>query len=804
MPRILVGILLAGALVNYARGGDAAPLCAGGTWLGTTRLEIAPFSPGPPLAIKSVAEIRGGSHLIWNPARFFPRPPHDAEVAAVLVPSSGDDSIIVLEPRNATMSTEWQLPERPQVIALIYGPQGLSEGKIKSLVAHNRELLMQLADYAAESSLVEALVQDLSNAEQSGAGTGAVVKGISSKYGVTSQKLNSTPSNQQASLLLSAVLPTAIAFDPLGSSTSQAQQSGGLAASVAGLFFGNPVALAAGGAALFANLKTVLFPDTEFRSAFTQAADDGGLALCTKNPAAKAKTRIAYLWAYRSPEIKKPEVTIKGTSNFPLGAKAVLAVKLSGGASTKDLELARDWRLAPVSGGSPVPVAVQATAAGALELDPSNLKTPGDYQLSATWDWDALPVAGTLHIRSYGDLAHAAFPPEERDKLIAGNGGGEVTAALSGADFEFLDRVQIQSAARGAKPVDVGFRLPVGKRAGPQQSVALDLDTTKSGAYHLLLSQSDGVVQQIPVTILPPKPKLANLPIHVNEGEARQKIHLEGSGLDRVDAVSSDAGEITGAADAGGWTGEIALKDGISKGRRFSLLLTVRGLSAPIAVPDAIVVEGPRPAISGLRKSQAADLGVVLGEDELPIGMAAGLVLSVDHLDAGAQPALELHCHGGDLRHALTLAPGEPSHGAILTFPGPGVLYLSFDPGVVGYPGCRLEATVVLDPEGRSDPYALGRAVRLPHLDRFNLSAEKAGDSSYAGTIQGSDLDVIDKVGWDAEDGVPVGAIATPIPGDPARQTLRVVLPWPAPAPHAPLYVWLRGESMGRKTNVTY
>ena len=63
---------------------------------------------------------------------------------------------------------------------------------------------------------------------------------------------------------------------------------------------------------------------------------------------------------------------------------------------------------------------------------------------------------------------------------------------------------------------------------------------------------------------------------------------------------------------------------------------------------------------------------------------------------------------------------------------------------------------------------------------------------------------MIEKTGWDAEHGVPVESIPTPIPGDAARQTLRVVLPWPAPAPHAPLYVWLRGEAAGRKTTVVY
>ena len=74
----------------------------------------------------------------------------------------------------------------------------------------------------------------------------------------------------------------------------------------------------------------------------------------------------------------------------------------------------------------------------------------------------------------------------------------------------------------------------------------------------------------------------------------------------------------------------------------------------------------------------------------------------------------------------------------------------------------------------------------------------------YSRLLEGHDLDVIDKTGWDAEHGVPVQAIPTPESSDPAGQTLRVVLPWPAPAPHAPLYVWLRGETVGRKTTVVY
>jgi hypothetical protein len=128
------------------------------------------------------------------------------------------------------------------------------------------------------------------------------------------------------------------------------------------------------------------------------------------------------------------------------------------------------------------------------------------------------------------------------------------------------------------------------------------------------------------------------------------------------------------------------------------------------------------------------------------------------------------------------------------------------DPGAVGYPGCSLSATVILDPEGRSNALVLGRVIRVPRLDSFTLSTEKVGDSSYAGTLEGRDLDVIEKAGWDAAHGLPVDSIPTPLPPvhNEPRQTLRMVLPWPAPSPHAPLYVWLRGEAQGRKTGVSF
>jgi hypothetical protein len=376
--------------------------------------------------------------------------------------------------------------------------------------------------------------------------------------------------------------------------------------------------------------------------------------------------------------------------------------------------------------------------------------------------------------------------------------------ALSGADFEFVDKASLQSVARDAKPAEVKFTLPLGKRAGPQNSVTVDIDTEKRGSYRLLLSQADGVAHELPLTILPPNPKLTDLPIRLNVDEMNEPIHLHGSGLERIESISSNAGKIAGAADANEWSGSIALTPDLTTGQRFPLILRVNGLVDPITVPEAIEIVGPRPRILSVQRSLAGALGVEIGADELPVGMAAGFALRVDHLYDAVGSRLELRCEGGQLRKFLTLSTNEALANASLTVAGPGVLYLAVDPGAIGYAGCRLAATVIRDPEGRSDRFFLGRLVRVPRLDKFTLTTEKIGESSYVGILEGHDLDVIEKTGWDGVHGVPVNSIPTPTPGDASRQTVQIVLPWPAPGPHSPLYVWLRGGAEGRKTDIAY
>jgi hypothetical protein len=782
----------------------APPLgCAGSATLGTFQLSVRPFAQGAPLPLKSVAAVPAGSRLIWNPAHLRLPPSNSAEVTVIVVPAN-DGILLTMEPRKASERTEWQLLERPKVIALVYGPQGLNEGKLQTLVTRNQDLLRELADYAEQSSEVEALVQELADAEQSRAGADTALKGVSAEYGVSAQKLSAAGGpDQQASLLLSALVPAVNNYDPLGAQSTQVQQTGGLAASVAGLFFGNPVALAAGGAALLSNLRTILFPNTEFRSAFAQSAGKDRLALCTKAQGAKLKTRAAYLWAYRVPQLTRPALALAKSSNLPLGIKSTVELKPTKDGVAKDLAYGRDWRLVSDAGAGGFTVPVTATPAGLLEVDLSKTKLPiGDYQLGYTWDWDSAVVQGTVHVHPAEDLSHITLAPKEHDKLVQGN--GIVTVELSGPDFEFLEKATIEGSGRGAKPVETEFNLPLGKRAGPQNVVAFDIDTAKQGTYTLALAQANGVTQKVPITVLPPNPTVSNLPLRLNTGESRQPIRLKGTGMDRVEAVTSDAGEITGAAGADDWSGEIRLQPGLKRGQNFALVLKVKGLDNPLTLPDAIEIVGSRPQIQSVQKSLPGAFGVEIAPDELPAGMPMGFALNLDRAHNASLPRLALACESGELRHELTLTTGTSVAGASLTSAGPGALYLSVDPGAIGYPGCKLSATVIIDPDGKSAPCILGRVIRVPRLDKFALTSEKVGDASYVGTVDGHDLDVIEKVGWDAANGLPVDAIPTPVAGEHPSQNLRVVLPWPAPGPHAPLYIWLRGESQGRKTAVSY
>jgi hypothetical protein len=724
---------------------------------------------------------------------------------------------MVLEARPAGAATEWKVPDSAAIVAAVFGPQGLDVKRVTSFFGKNRELISQLVDYAEQTEQVGALMETLVAWEQSASGDhnlDAALSGFSSRYGVALPRLDTTaPTNQQAAVLLHALLPSLSSYDPLTSQRSAVmQQSAGLAASVGALFFGSPVGLAAGGVALFQNMRTLIFPDTEFRSAFAQNTASEGLTLCSQIQPLKSRTRTAYLWALRIPGVEPPAISLPESPHLPIGLKSAVRVASDDAGQLKLLHRARDWRLVASTGGSSFPVAVAAGASpDILSLDLTQAKpSAGPYRLTGKWDWDTFEVTGNLYLHPLGDLAAAQIAPSWQDRLL--EGGGPVVVQLTGPDFQFVEKVWLVKVGdRNASPAEIPFTLPKGKRMGEQHSLEAELDTTalRRGAYRFRLSQSDGQSHEVPVLIQPPHPRIENLPLRANLGEAQQTVHLKGSGLERIEQITSESAEwelepvATGSQDLKARQASLKLRPELREGDRQAINVRVQGIHEPLPIPEALKIAGPRPKILSAEKSFPEAAGVALSEGEIPAGSTLSFAMRVENM--GSHPSLELTCQNdSQLRQALTLGPGDKRDTAKLDLAGTGVLFLSLDPGAVGQSGCRLTATVAVESTGRSDPFILGNVKLLPRIEQFVLTDEKLGESLYAGILTGEELQTIEKVGWDARSGLPVQSLPTPVAGGTQKQSLKIALPWPSPTPRAPVFIWLRGESEGRATKTRY
>ena len=339
----------------------------------------------------------------------------------------------------------------------------------------------------------------------------------------------------------------------------------------------------------------------------------------------------------------------------------------------------------------------------------------------------------------------------------------------------------------------------------------MEVDTSelRAGSYLLKLTQSNGSSHDLGIVIHPPSPTLSNLPLRANLGEAQQTVTLEGTGLERIDGLYSE-GATWILSPAQGNTRNLKERKAIvhllataKKGDRLDLSMSVSGLHSPLKVTEALAVVGPRPKIIRVSESASQATDVALHPGEITAGSAVSFALQTEN--AGDHPTVALSCaNPGDVKQPLALRPGERNGSAQLDFAGEGVLYLSLDPGTVGRSGCQLLATATIEETGASDPYTLGRVIRLPHIERFLLTDEKVGSNLYFGSLTGQDLQTIEKTGWDSKAGYPVQGIPIPLAGDAQKQTLRIELPWPPPSPSAPLYVWLRGETEGRLTQAKY
>jgi hypothetical protein len=776
-----------------------------------------------------------GEKLKYEPIH-VPAPIRDkAQIAILLVPltkpateegveEKGKDKskdkqkdLVVLEAQPAKSPAEWVIPARASIVGVVFGPHGLNVKKVSSLIEKNEDLIPQLADYAQQTATVEALIQTLSKVEESptpGTDVNAALSGFSAQYGVAVPKLDTTvPTNQQAGQLLRAVLPSMSTFDPLTSDRSVfVAQSAGLASSVAALFFGTPVGLAAGGAALFVNLRIMMFPDTDFHTAFTQSTGTNGLALCTKDRKVKPRTRPAYLWVLRVPDVGAPTASLPETMRLPLGWKSTIKVACANPNQLKILPRVRDWQLVSSAHSAEVPATVTVgTSDDTLELDLSHTKLPeGEYRLAAKWDWDPIEVQGAINLRPFADFSRAKLSPDSEDRLLEGT--GLVKIQLTGADFEFVNKVTLlPSENRKATPKELSITLPKGNGAGEQTTLEVEIDTSglRAGSYALKLTQTNGSTHDLGIVIHPPNPTLSNLPLRANLGEPQQAITLAGTGLERIEGLSSEGATWAmtpvpaGAQNLHERKAIVNLSAQVKKGERLDVNMNVSGLHSPLKAPEALEVVGPRPKIIRASESASQAMDVALRQGEIAAGSAVSFAIETEN--AGTHPTIALTCAAaGDVKHPLALHPGERNGTAQLDFAGEGVLYLSLDPGSVGRSGCQLMATSTVEETGASDPYTLGRVIRLPHIERFLLTDEKDRGHLYLGSLTGQELQTIEKTGWDGKNGYPVQGIPTPVAGDPQEQSLKIELSWPPPSPSAPLYVWLRGEAEGRITQAKY
>ncbi len=776
-PRRFCFLLLTSIAVTAAPRG-----CVGSVAVATFRLSARPATNNGPswIPIRQVNNLPTGYRISYQPLDLPANLGKDAKLAVVLVPKANDGQLTVLEPRLAATSTEWTVPFAVRIALIVFAPQGLDEKRLTNLVTKDENMVAALADYADQTSQLEAglqLARELEDQADEDASRPA-------------RPL--TPADQAIFALVRALNPAVSSYDPLG--TGRRAGAATLTGKGMDAFFENAGGLFPGAGAL-PMVKQWLMPDTEFRSVYGMPTESDGMTLCAQlGP--KGRNKLAYMWAYRVINAAPPAASMLKDTNEPIGMRVGVPLKLEKSSDWRLLDHVFDWTL--LSGSQP-PMHVAARPVmeeRALRIDLRSFNgAPGEYTIQGTWDWETYKVIGAVRLHKFDDLKGAQLTPVSQDQLIAGT--GPIDIELSGCDFLFVDHASLHRPQSARMiPVDLP---PV--RAGNLR-VEVDTDGLRPGSYVLALSRIDGATTDVPLRVLPPNPKFSV--VHVNAGERDQTVALIGSGLDRIQGMESDRAEVVlaPATDEGARRNiTVRLRNGAKVGDQIVLAAKVDGMAGALRFPAALQVVGARPKIIEAKPSLARDLGIAPRDGEIPAGSWISFAIKYDSGDS--QPVLTLQCsQPGRTVQPTKLHVGEKLPGAQLVSAGDGALFLSLDPGTVGQSGCTLTASIETDVLGKSDPFALGNVVRLPRIETFALSDEKSADGFY-GLLEGFDLETIEKTGWDAKTGLPAPELPRPVAGEGAKQTLRISMPWPSPSPKAPLYVWLRGESDGRATKVT-
>lgn len=805
-----IGVLLlrpALSLFLFSLVALAAPLpplvCPAGGPIGSVDLRVASARGGEPLPLRTINRLEEADRLLYHPL-LRSGEERKGEVAVVLVPANKTatgEKLVILDPKPAGKPQEWSVPWRVAVVAFVYGPSGLNSKKVRTFLERDDELVAQLADYAEKTAQTEALIAALSSPVSSAVAVQSALQGFSAQYGLAVQIDRSAPPNQQAMTLFRALNPAIASYDPISpQGAQQVGQTAGLATSVATLFFGSPVGLAAGGTAMLLELRSVAFPRTEFRSSFSQSMPNEGLGLCGRRDPAPPHTRIAYLWASRVPNVGPPQLSIDRENSLPAGLTSPLPVSATD-ADWKFIERARAWALQPEN-GKPIPINVHKLGnSKTLDIELGPQIRPGKYTLVANWDWDHFETKGAIEVRPLSNFASARLLPASQDLLVARTGKAPVT--LEGSDFEFVTKVEIEKLHdKFATPAPAPFVLPRGLRKGPQDRMDIQVNTIDldPGEYRLIISQTDGVAHSVPIAVLAPPPTIENLPVVLNQGSSTVEFELRGHRLGLLKRVEVANGTVELAHPCSDDTRrklKLQIPPTTGAGTSLALKAYIENRSEPLTFADAVRIAGPRPNISSITIAQPPDQDVQLGPGELPGGMYLSALMRVEHVQSNS--AVTLACDQ-PASAAVTVRLGERSGPLSLQQLAPDQMFLSFDTSAF-LNGCRLGAKVENGREGDSDIYPIGQIVRVPKIERFELTPGDASASDPQAILIGQNLETIEKVGWTPETGTPVLALPLPVAGDGVKQSLQIRLPSP-PDPRAALYVWLRGESTARATRV--
>ena len=790
--------------------------CPAGGPLGEMDLQVSSGN-NQPLPFFNIVHLTEGDVVRYKPLDHG-REKRTGDVSLVLVPTkiSGKDELIVTDAEDAAKPQEWKIPQTIALAVFVYGPQGLSKKKVKNFLSQDNSLVAQLAEYADKTAQTQALITALSSASSSSASVNAALTGFASQYGISVTLDKAAPPATQAQAMFTAMNPQLANYNPVaGSTAAVAGQTASLATAAAGLFFGSPVGLLAGGTSMLLGLRSIAFPDTQFRSSFPQPLKGSTLNLCGDRGATPPHTRIAFIWASRIPNAQTPKIQIQNSNYIPVSQKSPVSVTMAE-ADWKFLQRARDWFLEDDAKHRTPINALKLENQKAIEIDLTKATLPaGQYHLGAFWDWAEFGVTGDVHVKPLSNFSAARLQPASQDQLLAR--GGKVPVTLTGSDFEFTTKVQIKkSGDEFAVPQNARFILPKGLREGPQEQMDLQIDAQEldPGAYQVLIEQQGGSVGSVPIKILPNAPKLTNLPIIANQGVDVQHYVLKGERLDSLMKLEATGAELElGAASTGNTERNLTVKlrqpesDGntgakLAPGTKVLVKAYMKDRSEPLTMQDALEITGPLPAIVSSKLSLPSDMAVAIRPAEFPAGSTLSAMLDVKNFERKAN--LQLACADGSWEGA-TLRVGEQTANWSLQQLSPDQLFFSFDTGKIPA-GCDLQAAIDNGKDGKSKPFSLAHIITVPKIEAINPAPDAPGGTAGSGrfSIDGKNLEMIAKVGWDASAGTDVASLPTPIPGEGQKQRLTVELPVPAATSPTALTVWLRGDQEGRATTVKY